>query len=69
MGPQHSPSAIIKEKKTPTSSFLDAPSLLFKRVCLYVRPSVRPSVSILKNAVYRLLGASCAVYPALFSID
>ena len=42
--------------------FLDAPSHLYKRVC----PSVRPSVSILKNAVYRVLGASYAGYPALF---
>ena len=49
------------------SGFLDAPSHLYKRVCPSVRVSVRPSVSILKNAVYRVLGASYAGYPALFA--
>ena len=44
-------------------SFLDAPSHLYKRVCLSVGPSVRPSVSCYFR---RVLGASCAVYPALF---
>ena len=40
--------------------FLDAPSHLYKRLC----PSVRPSPVIFK----RDLGASCAVYPALFAV-
>ena len=39
--------------------FLDAPSHLYKRSC----PSVRRSRVILRP----VLGASCAVYPALFS--
>ena len=42
--------------------FLDAPSHLYKRVCPSVRPSVGPSRVIFR----RVLGASCAVYPALF---
>ena len=46
----------------PLSLFLDAPSHLYKRWCQSVRPSVRPSPVIFK----RVLGASCAVYPALF---
>ena len=44
-------------------SFLDAPSHLYKRSCLSVRPSVRPSPVIFR----RVLGAPCAVYPALFA--
>ena len=36
------------------------------RVSAVIRGCVRPSVSILKNAVYRALGASHAGYPALF---
>ena len=43
-------------------SFLDAPSHLYKRSCPSVRPSVRPSRVIFTH----VLGASCAVYPALF---
>ena len=54
--------------------FLDAPSHLHKRVCSSVCPSVRPSVdpsvrmSVRPSRVIfrRVLGASCAVYPALF---
>ena len=50
--------------------FLDAPPHLYKRSCpsvrrsvrRSVRPSVRPSPVIFR----RVLGASCAVYPALF---
>ena len=34
-----------------------------------VGPSVCPSVSIKKNAVYRVLGASYVGYPALFKSD
>ena len=45
-----------------TRLFLDAPSHLYKRVYPSVRPSVRPSPVIFR----RVLGASCAVYPALF---
>ena len=37
--------------------FLDAPSHLYKRLSSSVRVSVCPSVGILRNAVYRLLGA------------
>ena len=48
------------------NTFLDAPSHLYKRVCPSVRGSVCPSVSIKKNAVYRVLGASDVGYPALF---
>ena len=39
--------------------FLDAPSHFYKRLC----PSVRPQLCIFN----RVLGASCAVCPALFS--
>ena len=50
--------------------FLDAPSHLYKRLCPSVGPSVRPSVrpsARLSRVIFRrLLGASCAVYPALF---
>ena len=52
------------------SRFLDAPSHLYKRVCPSVRLSVGPSVrrSVRPSPVIfkRVLGASCAVYPALF---
>ena len=37
--------------------FLDAPTHLYKRLSSSVRVSVCPSVGILRNAVYRLLGA------------
>ena len=43
---------------------LDAPSHLYKRACPSVRPSVRPSPVIFKH----VLGASCAMYPALFCV-
>ena len=49
--------------------FLDAPSHLYKRVCPSVRPSVRPSVGPSRVIFRRVLGASCAVYPALFLND
>ena len=60
--------------------FLDAPSHLYMRSCPSVRPSVRRSVcpsvrlSVCPSRVFfrrwkvRILGASCAVYPALFCI-
>ena len=48
-----------------TDDFLEATSHLYKRVCPSVCPCVRVSVSILKNAVYPVLGASNAGYPAL----
>ena len=48
------------------SAFLDAPSHLYKRVCPSVRmsacPCIRVSVSILKNSVYRVLGASYVLF-------
>ena len=50
--------------------FLDAPSHLYKSVCPSVRKSVGPSVGPyfrLCRVIFRcVLGASCAVYPALF---
>ena len=54
--------------------FLDAPSHLYMRSCPSVGPSVRPSVRrsvgpsrvIFEGEKYAILGASCAVYPALF---
>ena len=46
----------LYKHRVPRNSFLDAPSHLYKRVC----PSVRPSVVIFR----RVLGASCAVFPA-----
>ena len=53
-------------------SFLDAPSHLYKRscpsVCLSVSPSVCPSVRLARVFFRRVLGASCAVYPALLTI-
>ena len=50
-------------------SFLDAPSHLFnyKRLCPSVGPSVRPLIRPSPVIFKRVLGASCAVYPALFS--
>ena len=57
---------LIKQFKGQSKAhvFLDAPSYLYKRVCLSVGPSVRPSPVIFG----RVLGASCAVYPALFNV-
>ena len=46
--------------------FLDAPSHLYKRSCPSVRRSVRPSVRPSPVLFKHVLGASCAVYPALF---
>ena len=51
--------------------FLDAPSHLYMRSCPSVGPSVRRSVRPLVPRYFRrwksrILGASCAVYPALF---
>ena len=47
--------------------FLDAPSHLYMRLCPSVRPSVRRSVPCyFRRWKVRILGASCAVYPALF---
>ena len=51
---------------TFTSWFLDAPSHLYMRVCPSVRPSVGPQVRLSRVIFRRVLGASCAVYPALF---
>ena len=48
------------------SSFLDAPSHLYKRVCPSVCSSVRPSVRPSPVDFRCVLGTSCAVYPALF---
>ena len=52
------------------SMFLDAPSHLCKRLCPSVGPSVRRSVRwsrvIFVGEKHAILGASCAVYPALF---
>ena len=45
--------------------FSDAPSHLYKRLCPSVRRSVRPSVGPSPAIFKRVLGASCAVYPAL----
>ena len=55
----------------PFIPLLDAPSHLYKRLCPFVRPSVRPSVRrsvpcYLRRWKVRILGASCAVYLALF---
>ena len=44
--------------------FLDAPSHFYKRVCPSFGPSVRPSPVIFR----RVLGASCAVHPTLFTL-
>ena len=46
--------------------FLDAPSQLYKRVCPSMLSSVHPSVGpYIPRFFRRILGASCAVYPAL----
>ena len=51
-----------------TSFFLDAPSHLYKRLCPSIGPSVGPSVpSYFQTRT--ILGASCAVYPALFALS
>ena len=56
--------------------FLDATTHLYQRSCPSVGPSVRPSVHpsvrpyvpcYFRRWKVRILGASCAVYPALFS--
>ena len=54
----------------PVQQFLDAPSHLYKRSCLSIGPSVRRSVGPSVPRYFRrwkvhILGASCAVYPAL----
>ena len=60
----------------PFLFFLDAPRHLYKRVCPSVGPpvprpvgpSVRPSVGKSGTpSLIRVLGASCAAYPALFN--
>ena len=49
--------------------FLDAPSHFYIRLCPSVRPSVRPYVPCyFRRWKERILGASCAVYPALFPL-
>ena len=53
------------------TSLLDASSHLYKRLCLSVRPSIGPSVGrsvtlLVTLLLFGLLGATYAVYPALF---
>ena len=61
----------LKVKSGNPGPFLDAPSHLYKRSCPSVGPSVRSSVGpsvpcYFRRWKVRILGASCAVYPALF---
>ena len=61
----------LKVKSGNPGPFLDAPSHLYKRSCPSVGPSVRSSVGpsvpcYFRRWSVRILGVSCAVYPALF---
>ena len=59
------------QKQRPLSGtfFLDALSHLYKRSCPSVRRSVGPYVPCyFRRWKVRILGASCAVYPALFTL-
>ena len=58
---------MVKNENLEKLIFLDAPSHLYMRLCPSVRPSVARSVSPSPVIFKRALGASCAVYPALFN--